>query len=242
LICFNKRKPRNEVKIMTALPAHCCTTPQARFSYFDCFEPRPNLNGVLQYSVTLLLPKTTTDLTTINAAVNAAAQIGMTKKWGGVQPQNLQLPVKDGDVYAAQKPDKRAMYVGHWYIKCNQNPDFGKPIILDINRARTEDKNAVQSGDYGTAVVEFVAYSNKGNDGITAIPKVILKTSEGERFGGGVSSTDAISALGGEVPAVLAAAAGAGVGQPVTTQAVNPQQPIINPNPGAPNTGITNLF
>jgi hypothetical protein len=187
-----------------ALPGHACVTPEARLSYFKCYKPEPDLNKKMMFQCVLLIPKGT-DVSAIQNSVNAAIQTGIAKKWRGMQPPNLQLPLKDGDAYAAQKPDKRQAYVGNWYINCKQDPEFGQPVILLESGVRSTNPLDVQSGDYAIAVVEFVPYSNTG-EGVTCIPKVIRKTRTGEHFTGGVSESAALAALGGETPPEVAAA------------------------------------
>jgi len=180
------------------LPEHVAVINDCRLAHAKIYEPGNDLSGRSRYSVTLLIPKTC-DMTRIQAASRAAVVKGIKDKWNGMQPANLKLPIMDGDMYAAQKPEKRAAYVGMWYINAKQNPEFGKPVILNERRVRSNDKNEVQSGDYATVVVEFVPYTNATGNGVTVIPKTIRKTRTGDHFGGGLSETDALAALGGEL-------------------------------------------
>jgi hypothetical protein len=179
----------------TGLPPHAVVIYSCRLSYFNCYEPAPDLNNVMKYSVTLLISKSY-NLSAIEAAVQVAVAKGIKDKWGGYRPPNLLMPVKDGDMYASMKPDKRQPYVGNYYISCNQNPEFGKPIVLNEHRMISTDKLEVQSGDYADVVVEFTPYNNK-SVGISAIPKVIRKTMTGERFTQGVTEAEALAAVGG---------------------------------------------
>ena len=181
-----------------ALPPHGCLIVGARLSHFNCYKPAPNLNGALVYSVTLLIPKTSV-IWHIESAINVAIERGIKEKWNGFRPMNLLTPLKDGDMYAAQKPQKRGMYVGNWFIRCNQDPEKGKPVILTEHRTISEDQLDVQSGDYANAVIEFIPFNNK-SQGISAIPKVIHKTATGERFTSGITQEEALAAIGGIAP------------------------------------------
>jgi len=184
------------------MPENVVLSPEGRICHMNLYVPALNLNKKMTYSATLLLPKATTNLGDIQKAVNAAIQKGVKDKWKGYMPPNLQLPVCDGDAYAAQKPEKRQAYVGQWYINMKQNPDFGQPVILNEQRVRSANPQEVQGGDYVVVVLEFVPYDNLQR-GVAAIPKVVRKTRTGEHFGGGISEADALALVGGEIdPAV----------------------------------------
>lgn len=180
------------------LPENSCIIQECRLSHANLYEPALDLKNELKYSVVLLIPKTA-DLSAIEAAQLAAIQIGIEKKWNNIRPANIKMALSDGDIYAAAKPDKRQPYVGNWYINCKQNPDFGKPILLNERRTRSVDKTEIQSGDYAIAVVEFIPYRSASGDGITTIPKSIRKLRTGERFTKGITESDALAALGGEL-------------------------------------------
>lgn len=181
----------------TGLPEHGCVVPGCRLSFAAIYKPAPDLNGVPKYSVTLLIPKSI-PITVIENAIRAAIAKGIKEKWNGFQPPNLVLPLRDGDMYAAQKPEKRQMYVGHWYINCKQDPEMGKPVVINERRMISTDPTEVQSGDYADVVVEFVPFNNK-SQGVSAIPKVVRKTMTGERFTAGITEEQGLAAVGGVV-------------------------------------------
>ena len=187
------------------MPANAVLIENCRLSHAELYSPGKDLNGKLKYQVRLLIPKTY-NMDRVYASVNAAIQKGIKdkKNWGGVCPTNLILPVRDGDQYYSQKPDKRKSYVGQWFIQCKQDPEFGDPpVMINENRQISKDPREIQSGDYADVVVEFFPYDNRSN-GVSAIPIVVRKTATGERFGGGISIADAIAAVGGasEAPQV----------------------------------------
>lgn len=182
------------------LTANACLVTNCRLSYANIYKTGPDLNGRMVYSVTLLIPKTS-NVDGIKQAITEAVRIGIEKKWKGYQPPNLNLPLKDGDAYAAAKPGKRDAYIGMWFINCKQDPEMGQPVLLDENRVRSINPQDIQSGDWANVVVEFVPFDTKGNQGVTTIPKVIQKTMTGERFTGGLSTEAALAAIGGEANA-----------------------------------------
>src|SRR5437764_14726963 len=74
-------------------------TGEVRFSYMNLLKPRENqFGGEPKFSVTILIPKT--DVATkhrIDAAIEAAKQVGKSKSWNGVIPPMVSTPVHDGD-------------------------------------------------------------------------------------------------------------------------------------------------
>jgi hypothetical protein len=193
-----------------SLTSNACLVSNCRLSYANIYKTAPDLNGRLVYSVVLLIPKTS-DVSGIKQAITEAVKQGIEKKWKGFQPPNLNLPLKDGDAYAAAKPGKRDAYVGNWFINCKQDPEMGQPVLLDENRVRSINPQDIQSGDWANAVVEFIPYDTKGSQGVTTVPKVIQKTATGERFTGGLSVEAALAAIGGEANAPAPAAAAGGI-------------------------------
>ena len=75
------------------------TTGEVRLSYVHLFKPYANEPGQEEkYSVTVLVPKTDVNtMARINAAIEAAKQIGISDKWGGTCPPIIPTPVYDGD-------------------------------------------------------------------------------------------------------------------------------------------------
>ena len=72
-------------------------TGKVRFSYAHVFEPASINGGDEKYSVSILIDKNDTKtISDINKAVEAAKQAGIAK-FGGKIPQNLKLPLRDGD-------------------------------------------------------------------------------------------------------------------------------------------------
>ena len=74
-------------------------TGKVRFSFVNVFEPKAFAEGQdPKYSVMLLIPKS--DVATINRikkAIDAAAQKGLSTKFGGKLPPVLKTTLKDAD-------------------------------------------------------------------------------------------------------------------------------------------------
>lgn len=177
------------------IPANTCVLKDIRAAYPSLVAPSPDLNGNDKYSVVLLIPKSN-PIEHIKAALRAAIEIGKQKKWSGSVPSDLHIPLQDGDVYAAKAPDKRQHYVGCYYVNAKQDPEWGKPVVIDQYGLETESAQAVGSGDYVDAVIEFFPYKGQAGSGISATPKVVKKARNGEPIGGGISKESALAALG----------------------------------------------
>lgn len=172
-----------------------CVIKNARCAYPSLISPSPDLNGNDKYSCVLLIPKDY-NVDNIKAALRAAIEIGKAKKWGGVVPGDLHIPLQDGDLYYAKQPEKRQHYKGQYYINAKQDPEWGKPTVVDQYGLKSELPSTINSGDYVAAVIEFFPYKQAGGNGLSATPKVVQKLRDGEPIGGGISESAALAALG----------------------------------------------
>ncbi|MBT2696378.1 DUF2815 family protein [Bacillus sp. ISL-40] len=188
-------------------------TGEVRFSYVNLLKPRASMQGGEEkYSVTILLPKS--DVATkqrIDAAIEAAKQVGKSKSWNGVIPPMVAIPVHDGD---GVKPSDGMPFgeecKGHWVFSASTKVDQ-PPVIVDANLNPIINPTEVYSGMYGKIAVNFGPYSNAGKKGIGCyISKNVQKTRDGEPLGS--SAPDASSDFGGAPQ------------QPVYGQQPNPYQ------------------
>lgn len=173
-------------------------TGEVRLSYANLLQPRANqLGGDPKYSVTILLPKS--DFATkqrIDAAIEAAKQIGKSKTWNGVIPPVVATPIHDGD---GVKPSDGMPFgeecKGHWVFSASTKVDQ-PPVVVDANMNPIINPTEVYSGMYGRIAVNFGPYSNAGKKGIGCyISKNVQKTRDGEPLG--ASAPDASSDFGG---------------------------------------------
>lgn len=162
-------------------------TNKVRFSFVNLFEAKVfGDNTQAKYSLMLLIPKT--DVVTIeriNAAIEAAAQKGLSTKFGGKRPAILKNTLKDVDKDTDQDGEplaKKWPYaVGHYAINVSSTR---KPQVVDQNLNPVIDPSVVYSGCYGRASLNFFAYNNNGNKGISAGLGNVQFLEDGEPLGG----------------------------------------------------------
>ena len=162
-------------------------TGKVRFSFVNVFEPKAfGENQTPKYSVMLLIPKS--DVGTIDRmrkAINAAAEKGKTTKFGGKIPTVLKSTLKDADVDTNQDGDVFADiwdYAKNHYI-LNVSSKIA-PQIVDAERNPIINPVDFYSGCYGRASINFFAYNNNGNKGISAGLGNLQKLEDGEPLGG----------------------------------------------------------
>ncbi len=128
----------------------------------------------------------------INKAIEAAKQRGITSKngkptvWGTQIPpaSKLRIPFMDGD----ERERGEEEFKGFMYANANATR---KPVVVDKKCAPIIDPDEIYSGMYAVLVVSFFPYSNAGNKGVGCGLENVMKTSDGERIGGGALSPQA---------------------------------------------------
>ena len=81
----NQNNPTNQVQAQTTKVIIPC-----RISFANIWEPKSVNGSEEKYSVSCIIPKSDTKtIAKIKAAVEAAKEIGRSKKWGGKIPPNL---------------------------------------------------------------------------------------------------------------------------------------------------------
>ena len=77
-----------------------------RISFANIWEAKSINGSDPKYSVSCLIHKSDKDtLMKINQAIEAAKELGATKKWGGKVPANLKTPIHEGNI---DRPDDPA--------------------------------------------------------------------------------------------------------------------------------------
>lgn len=154
-------------------------TGKGRLSYAYIWNPREQDGQEPKYSTSFLIPKTDkATVQKINAAIEAAKELGRSKKWGGKIPSNLKLPLRDGDTEATDKGDE---YRGHWFINANSKD---APGVVDAQCNPIIDKAEVYSGCYARISISFFPYDTNGNRGIGIGLNHVQKLADGEPLGG----------------------------------------------------------
>lgn len=152
------------------------TTGEARLSYVHLLEPYAfNEGDEKKYSVTLLIPKSdTATMQRIRAAEEAAAERGVSSKWGGKRPARLDSIVHDGDEDEAEENH------GCWRLSASNK---SRVQVLDANVQPIIDPLQVYSGCYGRAMLTFYPYGRNGHNGVSASLQGVQVTRDGEPLG-----------------------------------------------------------
>lgn len=205
------------------------TTGDVRISYAHVFKPYANKPGQEpKYSVTILIPKT--DIATkqrIDAAIQAATQLGVTNKWNGVRPPQVKHPVWDGDGVRQSGEPFPPECKGHWVITASSTQP---PGVFDLALNPIINQSEVYSGIYARVNINFFPYFNSGNKGVGCGLNMIQKRADGEPLAGNRVSPE--EAFGG-----AAVPAQPGYQQPAYQAQTYPGQPPAQP--GYPQPGYS---
>lgn len=214
-------------------PKHVITG-RVRFSYAHVFSPHQRSGQDPKYSVTLLIPKS--DVATkqkIDYAIEAAAQEGVQKKFGGVRPPLLAIPIHDGD---SVKPSDGMPFgkecKGHWVMTASA-PVTRKPEVVDAFCQPIINQSEFYSGCYGRASIRFFAYVNAGKKGIGCGLNNVQKFEDGETLAGGTTAMEDFGS-GGFTP-TQPLYPQPGYGTPVQPMQPNYAMPV---QPTAPNYAV----
>lgn len=162
-------------------------TGKVRFSFVHVFEARAFGDGQApKYSVMLLIPKSDVGtMSRIKGAIDAAANKGLSAKFGGKLPAVLKTTVKDADKDADQDGElfasKWPYTVGHYILSVSSK---SKPGIVDAQCNPIINPTDFYSGCYGRASINFFAFNNNGNKGISAGLNNLQKLEDGEPLSG----------------------------------------------------------
>ena len=165
-----------------------------RFSYLSLLEKSENLNGDMQYSAVIMVPKEDKKLLAkIQAGMQAAIDLGIKKgKIKKADVRNLRLPLRDGDD-KDDRGSKGSEFDGVvWF---NANNKINQPSVVDLERQPIMDDEEIYSGMWGYAHITFSVYNAKGSKGIGAYINYVMKTKDDERLDGRISVEDAFEEI-----------------------------------------------
>lgn len=208
-----------------------CLTGEVRLSYCHLSQPYVNpqqINGKPKYSVTLLIPKTdTVTKADLDNAIAAATQDALSKKWGGIKPPFVKVPIWDGDGVRQSGLPFGPECKGHWVLTASseQAPQVVDQSNINVPLAPQD----IYSGMYGRVTVRFFGYANSGSKGIGCGLGNVMKTRDGDPLSGGSSAASDFAGIG---QAVVAAATPSVA--PVGVQAPGVTVTPINPITGLP--------
>lgn len=181
-----------------ALTNRDVTTGEARLSYVHLFTPYkrdlrdPQENA--KYSTTVLIPKTDTKTkAALDAAINAAAQFGASKAFGGSIPPVLANPLHDGD---GVRPTDGMPYgpecKGHWVFTASTK---NRPDVIGLDRQPILNESEIYSGVYAYVAVSFFPYNNKGRKGVGCSLNAVMKSRDGEPLGYKITAEEAFAGI-----------------------------------------------
>ena len=150
------------------------------FQYTHLIDPHAREAGQKEkYSCMVVIDKTDLkNIALVEAGVKAAHAEG-SDKLGKSTLRQIRTPLRDGD-------EKEGME-GKMFFNCSS---IRKPKIVGLDRQPILDEDEIYSGMVGYVSINFFAYKASQSKGIGAGLNNILKSADGERFGGGGSSVE----------------------------------------------------
>lgn len=177
-------------------------TAAGRLSYPNLFTPRQaNEQAAPKYSATLLIPKSdTTTVARVQAAIDAAVQDGVDRRVfkTAIDPAQSKFPpLRDGDKPNDSGEPRGPEFAGHWFISAKAGTQR-KPFVVDQQLQPIIDENDIYAGCYVNMAVQFFAYENSGNKGISAALVGVQFAKDGDRLGGpALEAEDVFGVIGG---------------------------------------------
>ena len=142
-------------------------TPECRLSYCNLVSARAPQNGVgdPKFSVTLLIPKSNPNIKQeLDAAMNAAAEVGVNAKWNGVRPARIESVVHDGDGVRPSGEPFGEECRGCWVVTASSK---NKPYVCGADNVNCElAPTDIYSGMYARVSINFYAYNSAGKRGV----------------------------------------------------------------------------
>ena len=158
-----------------------------QFSWVFAFEKDDND----KYRVTGLIDKKDqkTAKVLIDAIKAAYAQaVADPKIWNGAKPKVFKNPFKDGDKPNDDGSEVRDELKGKWHFTASSNKPF---IVMDKFKKVLTSDDDFYSGAIGSIALTVKGYKDK-SVGIGIYVNAIVKTAEGERFGGGSINMESV--------------------------------------------------
>lgn len=161
------------------------TLKDVRLSFPDLFTPRPFKPGDKpKYKVTFLIPKDSSQIQEINAAILAVAK----EKWGAKAESIIKSIRNNPNKFCFQDGDTKE-YDGYAGMMALSAGNAARPLVIDGQKnPLTEADGKPYAGCYVNGIVEFFAYDNSGN-GISASLKGVQFVRDGDAFGGGAPAS-----------------------------------------------------
>lgn len=176
-------------------------TPECRLSYCNLVTARAPQNGVgdPKFSVTLLIPKSNPTIKQeLDAAMNAAADLGVNAKWNGVRPARIESVVHDGDGVRPSGEPFGEECRGCWVVTASSK---NKPYVCGADNVNCElAPTDIYSGMYARVSINFYAYNSAGKRGVGCGLRAVMKTRDGEPLSNSVVTAAEFAGVGGVQP------------------------------------------
>ena len=178
-----------------------------RFSYCHLFQPvSRNVNEDPKYSTTILLPKSNAaGKAEIDRAIEQAANEGVSKKWNGVKPPYIAIPIHDGDGVRESGEPFGEECKGCWVFTASSKQ---APFVVDAQVQNIINPQEVYSGMYGNVNVTFFPYNSNGRKGVGCGLNGVQKVRDGEPLSGRVTAAEAFKPVAQEAAPASGAASG----------------------------------
>ena len=178
-----------------------------RFSYCHLFQPvSRNVNEDPKYSTTILLPKSNAaGKAEIDRAIEQAANEGVSKKWNGVKPPYIAIPIHDGDGVRESGEPFGEECKGCWVFTASSKQ---APFVVDAQVQNIINPSEVYSGMYGNVNVTFFPYNSNGRKGVGCGLNGVQKVRDGEPLSGRVTAAEAFKPVTQDAAPASGAASG----------------------------------
>ena len=119
---------------------------EIRMSYVNVFAPYAANGGEPKYSVTLLIPKSNTQLVQqIQVAIEQAKQEGVAKKFGGTMPGFVASPMHDGDGTKQTGEPYGEECKGHYVSQSSGPPASSQALTVTLQWIRVKSTPAAMA-------------------------------------------------------------------------------------------------
>lgn len=160
-----------------------------RASFVHVFKPYSFEGQDPRYSMQMIMPKDHPELPKLKQAITEAAR----EKWGQKLSDErfkakLKLPLRDGDDYLEEHPD-RSEYSGMVFF--NANSKNRRPQLFRPDKTQLlEEDDLLHSGDYVNVVLSTFAFDTNGNRGVAVGLNGVQFKKKGPSLGGASDCTN----------------------------------------------------
>lgn len=159
-------------------------------SYPNLFKPQASQDGdpeKARYGMTILIPKTDQNTySDILNTINYVKDEALKNEWKGIAPNDLRIPLYDGDGTTPQGMPFGEECKGHWVIRMKSKR---KPQVVHISNLGTDLlESDVYAGMKCRVTFNVYAYQGATGKGISFGLGNVLKTGEGTPLSGGAAS------------------------------------------------------